>query len=405
MSLVYGEQLDDLLLSKDYDVRKSHNARWIDQKCTPDVVAIVADCILEFMLDKPIDTSFTSMDIWHNEYTVQNILDIFKKPSPRDERASNEYDKFFQQPMEMLSYAGILSKIKVGNRNFYFLRDKALLEDISLSERNALRFLVRYITKVLEDSDIYHLFDNFFDNQNSKTYDNLKQGFSSFTKSYTPINGDTEAWRIFIKVINPLAYAKNTAGTERGRLSRDIITYDMLMYNRDNFRDIYQRKPKGITRGTHRPSSTSQLRYNQYLTDKAMKNVKLINQHANNGLSEVGGDVELATETHHIFPKSEFPDIAFFLENLINLTPNQHRNHAHPMGKYSIIDEEYQRICLIAKVNTVRKSISNNWGDYDFNNILYVADRGYGTDVFSKINHLDYDELIHKINLVSRGEK
>lgn len=32
---------------KNFDIRVHHNARWIDQKCTPDVVCIIADCIFE----------------------------------------------------------------------------------------------------------------------------------------------------------------------------------------------------------------------------------------------------------------------------------------------------------------------------------------------------------------------
>ena len=30
----------------DYDIRKTHNGRWIDQKCTMDVVCLVSDCIV-----------------------------------------------------------------------------------------------------------------------------------------------------------------------------------------------------------------------------------------------------------------------------------------------------------------------------------------------------------------------
>jgi len=32
--------------SFDFDIRKTKNARFIDQKVTPDVLSIVADCIL-----------------------------------------------------------------------------------------------------------------------------------------------------------------------------------------------------------------------------------------------------------------------------------------------------------------------------------------------------------------------
>lgn len=400
MRLIDGEYLNNFLKEQDYDVRKTNNARWIDQKCTPDVLTIISDCILEFLKDKEEGIVFTSMDIWHNEYTVQNVSDIFKKPSPKEKSASNEYDKFFQQPMELLSYSGVLIKHKKGNRNFYSLGDKGLLEEISFSERNALKFLVKYITKVLQDSGIYYLFEDFFSLQNKGSYEILKNGVTNFTINHTNINKHTEVWRIFIKILNPLAYSKNALGTERGRISRDLITYDMLMYNRDNFRDIYQRKPKGVTRGDHVVPASSRAKYIQYLTDKAMKNVKLINRYYNFGLSEVDGDDELATETHHIFSRAEFPQIAYFLENLINLTPNQHRNHAHPNGNYSVIDREYQKICLIAKLGTIRKSIESNWGDYDFNNFLHVADTGYNTNKFSKIDLFDYDEVIKQINII-----
>ena len=34
----------------DYDIRKSGNGRWIDQKCAADVVTVVADCIYNYAL-------------------------------------------------------------------------------------------------------------------------------------------------------------------------------------------------------------------------------------------------------------------------------------------------------------------------------------------------------------------
>jgi hypothetical protein len=400
MNLIRGQYLDDFLNSKDYDIRKTNNARWIDQKCTPDVVTIIADCILEYTSDDKNKDIFSSMDIWHNNYTVVNVEDIFKKPSPKSKAAKNEYDKFFQQPMEMLSYAGILTKIKKGNRNFYSIADKGLLQEIAFGERYALFFLVKYIEKVLRDSGIYSFFEEFFDKQDKNSYEKVKFGFRDFTIEYTPINNETEVFRIFTKVINPLAYDKSSHGTERGRLSKDIITYDMLMYNRDNFRDIYQSKPKGITRKEHESPSPSRARFIQYQMDKAIKNVKRINQYYNFGSSEVEGDDNPATETHHIFPKTEFPEISYFEENLINLTPNQHRNQAHPLGNFSVVDKEFQKICLIAKLGTIKFSIENNLGVYDFNNFLVVTDTGYRTDIFSQIELYNYDEVIRKINLI-----
>lgn len=400
MKLIDGNYINLFLNERDYDVRKSHNARWIDQKCTPDVLTIIADCILEFISGKSDDVRFSSVQIWHNSYTVANVLDIFKKPSPSDSAARNEYDKFFQQPMELLAYAGVLAKYIVNGRNFYCVRNIELLEAISLSERNALKFLVKYITKVLKDSGLIETFEDFFYHQDQEHYAEIKDTFTRFTQNNTPINGKTECWRIFIKVINPLAYEKNSLGTERGRISKDLITYDMLMYNRDNFRDTYQRKPKGITRKMHEVPTPSRTKYIEYLTARAIKYVKLINREYNFGLNEIDvTDSESASQVHHIFPKSTFPEIAYFIENLINLTPNQHNNHAHPNGDYSRVDKEFQRICLIAKVGTVKRSIFEDWGDYDFNNLLFVVGAGYRTNAFTQIKLNDFDEVINQINL------
>ena len=41
--------IDNLLNSNNYDVRVSHNARWIDQKCTVDVINFVCDCIINYI--------------------------------------------------------------------------------------------------------------------------------------------------------------------------------------------------------------------------------------------------------------------------------------------------------------------------------------------------------------------
>ena len=56
----------------DYDIRKSGNGRWIDQKCAADVVTVVADCIYNYALQDE-DGIFTSTEIWHYDYTVENV--------------------------------------------------------------------------------------------------------------------------------------------------------------------------------------------------------------------------------------------------------------------------------------------------------------------------------------------
>ena len=151
------QNIIDFCNQYDYDIRKSGNGRWIDQKCAADVVTVVADCIYNYALEDE-DGIFTTPEIWHYQYTVENVEAIFKKPGVENESAKNEYDKFFQQPMEMLANAQVLKKTKRGNRNYYQVNDMAVLEYIALRERNALFFLKTYIEKVLKDSGIYDAF-------------------------------------------------------------------------------------------------------------------------------------------------------------------------------------------------------------------------------------------------------
>ena len=405
MKWLTTEDVEHFFQDKDYDIRKSHNARWIDQKCTPDVLSIVADCILDYCNDETDDNqSFTSGDIWHSPYTVDNVEMIFKKPNPNKNTAKHEYDKFFQQPMELFSYAGVLNKQKDGNKNRYSIINRDLLEYLSLSERNSLFFLYYYIQKVLADSGLSCLFNDFFSNQTTENFFNLKIGFKNFIISNTPINNRIEVYRIFTKVINPLAYIKNLKGTFRGRLSRFIITLDMLMYNRSNFRDIYSCKPKSVTRKEHENSNTRKISYIKYLSQKAKRFLRYFNVQYRAGKTELLEEGHLqdnATHIHHIFSEAEYPDISSFYENLIALTPTQHLNYAHPNGVTYLVSKDYQKLCLIAKASSIQDNLSSQEQQhiYDFGRFMFVLDTGLCSYVFATIPNGNYEEVIKQINL------
>lgn len=155
------QSIRDFLAQSDYDIRKSGNGRWIDQKCTPDVVTVIADFIFDYVSSHP-DCAFSSADIWNLDYASQTIEAVFKKPGTKNKFAKNEYNKFFQQPMEMFANAKILLKTKQGRRNIYQVNRLDILEYIALRERNALTFLKLYIEKVLHDSELSQDFDRFF---------------------------------------------------------------------------------------------------------------------------------------------------------------------------------------------------------------------------------------------------
>lgn len=236
--MLNDSNLDDFFdkLKCNYDIRISNNARWIDQKCTPDVLCIIADCILDY-ISSGENMKFSSKDIWYSKFSKEQVLDIFLKPKIDNPNASNEYDKFFQQPMELLAYSGVMGKERDGNRNIYYVKNKNILTYISFNERKSLNFLTKYIKKVLKDSKIFNFFEKFFNEQDRDSFDDLKNNFVKFTIENTRINGETECRRIFTKVLNPLSFKSKKRGTLNGRLSNLGITFDQLMYNRINFRD------------------------------------------------------------------------------------------------------------------------------------------------------------------------
>lgn len=389
----------------DYDIRKSGNGRWIDQKCAADVVTVIADCIYNYELENT-GSIFTTADIWHYDYAVENVEAIFKKPGVENEAARSEYDKFFQQPMEMLANAHVLTKTKGGNRNFYQVNNPEVLEYIALRERNALFFLKTYIEKVLTDSGLYPAFEDFFEIQTKAAYETVKRAFSAFTIQHTNINGVVECNRIFIKVLNPLAYFKNSRGTERGRLSEQIITYDMLMYNRNNFRDVYADKPKGVTRKEYAAAHPVEVNeaYYHYQSAKAKRFLRLFNDQNRGGQTEHLETVHMADKAihmHHIFPEAVYPEICCYLENMIALTPTQHLNYAHPDGHTQEIDEQYQHLLLLSKADRIYENLTDTAVEkiYEFSNFLFVLNVGFDHDDVLEIADMDFCAVINAINV------
>lgn len=387
----------------DYDVRKTHNGRWIDQKCTMDVVCLVADCILEFVRNQP-QKAFTVKDIWYNDYTVENVQQIFSKPDPV-KKALHEYDKYFGQPIKLLDAAGIIRGESCKNRYAYSIVNFELLEYISFRERNCYQFLCLYIEKVLRDSDIYDVFEQFFKKQDKNSYKELKDAYASFTIHNTRINGATECGRIFTKVLNPLACKYKKRGTERGRLSKDIITQDMILYNQKNWRDILSEKPKDMTRADYerRMSFSAKDYLSDYRILRAKKNLRRFNELYRGGKTELADErhmMDPATQIHHIFPSNEFPSIADYLENLIALTPTQHYSYAHPNNNTQYINRDYQYLCLVAKTGAIRDNLLKKTGKqviYDFSYYVEVLNTGFGTDEFSDVLEMDFDGLLKKI--------
>lgn len=389
-----NEQINEHLQKFDYDVRKSGNARFIDQKVTPDVLYIVANCVLEYVKDNP-KIVFSTKDIWESDFANDEVKNIFNKPDVMNSKAKSEYDKFFAQPLKMLEYSKVLTLTKKGNRNYFSVNNFSILEYISYRERNCLNFINLYLQKVLSDSGIWKLFDDFYNASIKDNFDTLKDGFKEFLYLNTKINRTNkhEPGRIFTKIINPIAYFKKSFGTKGGFLSNDIIGFDELMYNRKNWRDIS--KVKGETRQEHELRAKDLINKRKAAYGRfTMQQAKNLISKRYNKISEVQDELAVgdATQVHHIFPRSEFPKIESYVENLILLTATQHSTKAHPNNNTRRIDKAYQYVCLQSKCNTIEQSVDVlKDGFYTKEDFSFVLNTGTNTNKYS--NELTFEDI------------
>lgn len=205
--------------------------------------------------------------------------------------------------------------------------------------------------------------------------------------------------------MNPLAFKLKKQGTIRGMISKNRITLNDLQYNRVNWRDELSGKEKNETRAEysltveqHQAKALA-----RYVVDKAKRQVRRFNDKWRNGVSEIHQVTEQvkATQAHHIFPQSEFPEIADYLENLIMITPNQHFIMAHPNNQTIYIDRDFQYICLLAKASRIMMNLTSSSEPdfYDFNDYRFVLNTGLETDEFDSVSDLDFASIVDKIDI------
>lgn len=379
----------------DFDIRKTHYARFTDQKCTPDIVCFVADCVVNTVATTPI---FTVKDIWHSQYFITNTRAFFNKPWANDERVKHEYDKVIAQPLNLLAYAHIIKEvIGTERQKSYIVENELLLDYISRRDHNAYEFLLCYFTKVLEDSGFMKYYNEYlmsYERDVAEARDEVYRRFHIMLDGNTPTHSKLDVKRMFHKVFNVLACANGVPGSK----GTNSMMYSDLMYNRTNMRDIH--KPKGMSRqeyiGTRRANQEDVERdgsINEYYVRKALNQVRKIEISSEVHDSWGIGD---ATQVHHIFPKHEYPMLAATVENMIKLTATQHYTKAHPNNKTQKVDSEYQRICLLSKADTIDNSIKIN-GESFYRKVSFinVLNEGYNMDLSTKLNFNQIKESIN----------
>ena len=400
-----NDVVKDFINEHTYDIRATGNGRWIDQKCTMDVVCFVADCIVDYIQNGG-QQPFQSPDIWRSSYAVQSVQDFFGKPDPMNYSAHDEFNKFFRQPMKMLAAAGVLKENGRKNNTIQFsVENMEILEYIALREKNAYNFLCEYIEKTLKDSGLWGSFERFFEAQDDVEYQNVKDRFTEFSIRYTKINTTVESFRIFTKVLNILACKYRKKGTERGHLSRSFITFDKIMYNQVNWRDELSGKEKNVARRDYIPAPAEDNGYYKYRVNRAIKKLRQFNDKYNRSRSEVTDTMAIgtaATHIHHIFPRSDFEEIADYIENLIALTSGQHLQKAHPEGNTQVIDRDFQYLCLICKTESIKNNILGTQGApviYSFECFAYVLAVGLRKPVFEDLPENDFEAILNQIEV------
>ena len=189
-------------------------------------------------------------------------------------------------------------------------------------------------------------------------------------------------------------------------MSAKIITLDKIKYNQPNaIRD--KDKDKNVSRQQAKmaPVTTSEDATYKYQVTKAMNRLKKFNDSWNSSRSEVVDRFSvgaLATHMHHIFPKSSFPTIADYVENLIALTSAQHMQEAHPNGNTQLIDKDFQYMCLICKTESIRKNLQDGFGTpmfYSFENYMNVLDTGFSSTFFMSLEQDDFNSVLAGIEM------
>lgn len=382
----------------DLDVRKSNDARFMDQKCTPDVVCFIADCIMNLIAP---DEEFAVADIWNAQYFIKNAQAIFGKPRPTKPSARHEYDKFIQQPLRMLAYSHILSIEKRKNTNYYKVINWDILEYISQRERNTFVFLCCYLQKVLGDSDQLKYFEDYKEKNKRGTvtkedFRYLKDRYAKFIIGHTKVNTKLECNRLFPKVINVYAVQNQIRGSKGGYMDTSVTTFSDLMYNQRNWRDL--NKDKSTTRQEaekEKSDPVQQEAYNSYYVQKAINLLKKIQISSEVKDRYANGD---ATQVHHIFPKSQFPELAHYLENLIKLTATQHYTLAHPSNNTQLVNRDYQLTCLLAKADTIEKSLQSVGSKYyRKESFVFVINTGLEVELSVNLSFSDIKGSLIKI--------
>jgi hypothetical protein len=164
--------------------------------------------------------------------------------------------------------------------------------------------------------------------------------------------------KIYLKFINNLAVAWHIRGRGESGITKLIPRHidgaweqELLIYNTTNWFDEILQKSKSITRSQgiiqfqKKKKSNTKIRSRSVAAKKKIREkYGKISEHKDQFLS-----LE-ANYGHHIIQEARYPEFADYVENIINVNTEQHRQ-AHLIGRsrtlsYAKINQNYQKKCL-----------------------------------------------------------
>ncbi len=368
--MISKQEIDQHLSNLDIKLVEKKPLTFTNQKIKADVIEVIAELIIRYIEDN--DNYFSAPELRENTGNNEIISRTFSKPLTDDPLAAREMDKFFSQPCSYLAFYKILELKKNNNRNYYTVLRKDILEYLSKNTLNSLNFIISANKKFVNSNlELKEPFNKFFTIQDRETFTKAKGAFIKFVKKYTDIIQEFEPKRVFTPFFNSLAYDLRKKGTLRGRLSPRAIVYSELKYNRPNFYDESIDLPVGVTRQEYLPTYIASLNEQEGLDAEERSAIRKVKRY-HNQISEYSR-LENAVETHHMFTRSSFESLRSYKENLINITPDEHRIKAHPNSNFGIVDEKFQIELLLAKL----KSILTDQNFYDLKLFIFILNTGF----------------------------
>lgn len=376
-----------------FDSSGADGARWYDQKVTYENLATVASAV-DVLINHRSRTSFTRFDLQDVASLNQAVVREYGKPALDSEDAKSEYDKFLSQNLNVLAFAGVLTS-SAGRPRIYRISNAQVLSNLAGDETECRRFLIEYLHWVLKEFGWWNHFEKY--TKSEFTNDDLQLIKSKFTTLLINTMGlgtrgakdpGREAGRIFQKIFNLLAFQYDVPGTAGGRVMVTAPSKFDLSYNRPNWRDQASKKPKNITRKEYDQSREDAIgvQIPSNVRTAAMKKVRTYHNYVSEVLDSSGVN---ASHVHHIFPQSQFKELADTLENLIALTPGQHLGEAHPHGNTQKIDPVFRRTCLFRKLESIKASVTAGDEMYSYERFAWVLHQGLGIEAPEP----DYDSI------------